>query len=535
MRMPVSRTIADLIDEMAARYPEREAVIGGGTRTTYAELRAETRDIAKGLHDIGIRRGDKVALLMGNRPEWLLSAFAITLLGATMVSVNTWATARELEYQLHHSDARTLILIDRFLGNDYLAMVRNIGPGSARLPLLEHIICLSESDHAGTIAFTGLRVRGAAIADADIDAAQAAVVAEDVAYLLYTSGSTSTPKGVQLQHFALIENMWSIGERQHLSEADRVWLAVPLFWGFGCENALFAVLTHGGSFVLQERFDAGVAMELIESERCTVLYATPNMVLAIAEHPDRPARDLSSLRTGATLGTPAQLRRAIDLVPEICNVYGLTETYANSNVTDGRDPIELRTESIGKALPGTEIVIADPATHARLPEGAVGEIKVKGYVTVGYYKDADKNAAAFDADGYFLTGDLGLLDAEGRLFFRGRLKEMVKTGGINVAPVEVEEILASHPAVDQAYVVGVPDAERDEILGAVIVLAEKDGVGPDELRRFCRESLAAYKVPRAFRFVGAGALPLTSTGKLQKNRLVAFFEPAEAAAAGEGG
>ncbi len=505
---------------MAARYPDREAVVCGADRLTYAECRARVRLLAKGLHRLGVRRGEKVALLMGNRSEWLLVDFAVALLGGTLVPVSTWSRPRELEYVLRHCDATTLITVDRFLGQDYLAMLSEIGAGSSRLPLLRRIVCLSRDRQPGVTAFTDLWEIGAGVADQVIDGAQRAVEPTDIAYILYTSGTTATPKGVPLQHFGLIENMFNIGERQHLTEADRLWLAISLFWGFGCENALFAVMTHGGCVVLQEHFDPGEALRLIEREACTVYYGTPNMALALVEHPDRRRCDLRSLRTGAAIGAPQAIQMVIDLgAAEVCNVYGLTECYGNCTVTDAHDPVDARLHTVGQPLPGMEIKIADRTTHRPLPAGEIGEISIRGYVMPGYYKDPEKNAAAFDPDGYFLTGDVGYLDADGRLRFRGRIKDVVKTGGINVAPLEVEEILLTHPEVEQAYVVGVPDLRKEEVLAAVVVLKEGAAVSGDELRAFCRTSLAAFKVPQYVRFATRDELPLTATGKVQKHRL----------------
>jgi fatty-acyl-CoA synthase len=208
---------------------------------------------------------------------------------------------------------------------------------------------------------------------------------------------------------------------------------------------------------------------------------------------------------------------------EICNIYGLTETYGNCAVTDAAEPLDIRLSSVGRPLPGVDLRIVDPDTGTVLPQGQVGEIRVKGYVTVGYYKDVDKNRAAFDASGYLITGDLGFLDGEGRLYFRGRIKEMIKTGGINVAPVEVEETLMAHPAVKLACVTGVPDQQRDEVVAAVIVCRPGHSVAEAELLAHCRRQLAAYKIPRLMKFVSETELPLTVTGKLQKNRLVEFF------------
>jgi fatty-acyl-CoA synthase len=314
--------------------------------------------------------------------------------------------------------------------------------------------------------------------------------------------------------------MFAIGERQHLTPADRMWMGISLFWGFGCENALLAVMTHGGCIVLQAEFDAGEALALIERERCTVYYGTPNIALALWEHPDRERRDLSSLRTGAAIGSPHAMQMVMDLgAREICNVYGLTECYGNCTVTDAHDPVEVRLHTVGRPLPGMEIRIVHPETRRPLAPGEVGEILIRGYMTPGYYRDPEKNAAAFDTDGFFVSGDLGLIDEDGRLRFRGRLKEMVKTGGINVAPVEVEEILLTHPAVEQVYVVGVPDRRKEEVLAAVVVLREGHQATAVELREFCRPSLAAFKVPQHVRLAKRAELPVTATGKVQKVRL----------------
>lgn len=255
-----------------------------------------------------------------------------------------------------------------------------------------------------------------------------------------------------------------------------------------------------------------------------MFYGTPNMGQAMAEHPDRPRRDLSSLRGGATIGTPEQMMRVVNLgAKEICNIYGLTETYGNCNVTDAHDPLEKRLTTVGQPLVGVTQRIVDPETGRVLPTGEIGEVRVKGYVTVGYLKEPGLTSAAFDEEGFFKTGDLGFVDSEGHLSFRGRIKEMVKTGGINVAPIEVEEVLMQHPGVHLAFCTGVPDAVRDEVLAAVIVA--KPGIQLTEamLAEHCKAQLAAYKLPRLYRFASEKELPLTTTGKLQKNKLAAVF------------
>ena len=264
--MPTSRTIAGLLDELAARFPSREALVGCGRRYTYAALREEVRAFAKGLHALGIRKGDMVAILMGNKPQWIIADLAICSLGGIMVAINTWVTSRELGYVLAHSDASTLIASDHFLKSDYFAMLDELEPLAHSTPRLELIIHVGSRAYLGSISFDEIYSRGRTVPNTEIERAARAIDPKDVAYLLYTSGSTSTPKGVQLQHYALIENMWQIGERMHVTEHDRLWLAVSLFWGLGCENALFNLLTHGGCIVLQESFEPGEALRIIDAE-----------------------------------------------------------------------------------------------------------------------------------------------------------------------------------------------------------------------------------------------------------------------------
>lgn len=524
--MPASRTIPGLLDELAVRFADREALVGGGRRYTYKSLRDEVRVFAKGLHALGVRGGDKVAILMGNKPEWIVADLAICLLGGVMVAVNTWVTSRELRYILAHADATTLIAADRYLKYDYFAMLEELEPHADTMPLLRHIVHVGERQYRESASYADVFRRGCDVPDAAIDSAAAAIAPTDVAYILYTSGSTSTPKGVQLQHYALIENMWNLGNRMHVTEHDRLWLAVSLFWGLGCENALFNMLTHGACVVLQESFEAGEALRIIAQERCTVFYGMPNMVQAMFEHPDRPKYDISCLQRGGTLGTLEQLRRIVDLgVTKFSTIYGLTESYGNCTVADADDPFETKVATVGKPLPGVDLRIVDPETGNEQPRGKIGEIRLKGYVTIGYYKDEDKNREAFDADGYFRTGDLGFLDDADYLHFRGRLKEMIKTGGINVAPVEVEETLLRFPDVKLAFVTGVADARRDEVIAAVIVPQEGANLSEAALLEHCRHELAAYKVPRLMTLVREADLPLTVTGKLQKNRLHEFFTP----------
>jgi fatty-acyl-CoA synthase len=303
VRRPDSHTIPDLLDELAARQPGHELVVdqSGQARWSYAETRARARDLARGLVALGVRRGDRVALLMTNRPEWLVIDFAVTLLGATLVPISTWSRPRELEYVLGHCAASVLFTMPRFGSHDYLRTISELGgagsavsgAGSSRLPELRQLVVCGAAPALPPGALPSLDAVvafGRGVPDAALADAQRAVAPEDIGCILYTSGTTSAPKGVQLAQGGLIENMWHIGERQHLTPADRMWMGISLFWSFGCANALFAVMTHGGTVVLQEHMEPGAALALIERERCTVYYGTPNIALALTEHPDRTCR-----------------------------------------------------------------------------------------------------------------------------------------------------------------------------------------------------------------------------------------------------
>ncbi len=525
---PASRTLGALVDEMAGALPHAEAVVFRERRLTYAALRAHVDTFARALLALGVRRGDRVALLLPNRPEWIVAALAIGKIGGIVAAVSTFSTPRELGWTLDHAQANVLVTAAAFRGRNYLAGLHEVCPElgrstpgdfrSARLPSLRAVVCFDEARHDGVLHPDDFFARASGTTTAALEAVARAVDPRDVCYILYTSGSTATPKGVTLAHGGVIDNGFHIGERQHLTPADRLWLAVPLFWSFGSANALPAILTHGGCAVLQESFEPGEALALLDRERCTVYYGMANMARAMLEHPDRCHRRLASMRTGLTIGLPEDVEMTIEAVAarELCNVYGSTETYGNCAVTDGHDLLPLRLHTQGLPLPGMQIRVVHPETRQPLARGDVGELCVRGHVTPGYFRAPELDAVAFDREGYFVTGDLGLIDEDGRVRFRGRLKEMIKTGGINVAPLEVEAVLLQHPDVKQACVVGIPDRAKDEIVAAVLELHA--GATPDAnaIVAFCRERLASYKVPAKLAFRKAEQFPRTPTGKIHK-------------------
>jgi fatty-acyl-CoA synthase len=517
-------TIPILIEKLAMDLADRPAVTDEGGTLTYRALRTRVLALAGAMYSDGVRHGDSVGVLMGNRSEWIVGCLAAQYLGAIVVAVNTWYTVHELAYVLAHADVRVLIAQQSFLRSNFVDMVASLRPWNETLPSLRRVVILDADPGEGMTSWDDYLASAEEANAALVDAAWRAVSPQDVALLLYTSGSTASPKGVRLAHWGLIRNCFDIGERQHLSERDTLLLPISLFWGFGCSNGLMAALTHATHIVLQDHFNAESSVALIERHRCTALYATANMMQAILDLPDIEGRDISCLRTGLTFGSAAMVREVqARLAPEICQVYGLTEGYGNSVVTDIYDPLDKRLNTCGRVLPGSELRIVDPLSGELLPNGREGEIRIRGCIMPGYHKDPATTAKAFDADGFFLTGDIGMLDQDGFLVFRGRLKEIVKTGGMNVSPAEVEDILRKHPAVSEAFVTGLADPVREEIVVAVIVPVEGTSFSDEEIAVHCRSYLSAFKVPRRFKAVSVADLPLTTTRKVHRARLHELF------------
>ena len=523
MPMPKSRTQGDFLDEMTEKWPERELIVFEDQRYTYRQFQEVVNRAAKSLIRLGIKKGEKVSTLVNNRPELMVIMFAVAKCGGVFVPLSTFYRATELSYALKHCDVKVFFTVGELLNYNYLTMVKEVLPDLERdqpgefegYPELRQVITLDESVSGGISWEEFLKI-GDDVSDEELTQIQSAVKSNDPVFILLTSGSTSHPKACVLLHYGTIENPYNIGERQNLTPEDRMWVGIPIFYAMFLTNAMGAVMSHGGAFVIQAYFDPLEALRLFEEERCTVVYGFYNMISTIMAHPDREKRDLSSLRTGETIGTPEEMRRMSELVPNICQVYGLTEVYGNTHLSDSRDSLEIRMAHAGKLLPGFQLRFLDPETGQDVEAGQPGEVCVKGYVTPGYYKDPENNELAFDEDGWFHTGDIAKEDDKGNLYFITRLKEMIKTGGINVSPASVENYLLSHPKIKAVYVTGTPDEKRGEAVTAAVELMPDEDVTPEEIIQYCRGRIAGYSIPTRVVFFNASEWPMTSTGKIPR-------------------
>lgn len=522
MRRPEGRTLAAVLAGKAAAAPSHPAIFHQGRVIAYGELLERSAAAARALIAQDVRAGERIAVLMGNEPDFVVMAMAASMVGATLVPLNTWYKAAELGWTLRHAGARLLVAARRFLKTDYAGVLAGLIPDFTRpgeaFQALRAVVFTGEAP-AGALAWSDFIRAGAAVTAAELQARSAAVAPDSPAYVLYTSGSTAEPKGVLLNHRGVVENGFDLGQRRAITADDRVWFGTPLFYALGATNALPAAITAGASLVLQGHFEAGAAIETIERTGASVYYGTGNISRAILDHPDYARRRIGSLAKGnAGLGAEYKRLTLVEMgITGAVPAYGLTETYGNAAVGLPDDPLDVKLATDGRPLPGMEIVIVDPATRRPVAPGEVGLALVRGHTTPGYLDNPAETARAIGPDGFFDTGDLARFDAEGRFVFHARLKEVIKSGGINVSPIEVEQILSGHPDVRGAYVVGVRDAVRGErivaFVDAAAVLSEQG------LRDYVKARAAAFKVPHNILFRREDQLPRLASGKVSKYRL----------------
>ena len=514
------RTLSQVLSETAAAFPEREAIIDRKDKTLYSELDEKVSQLARGLIELGVRKGDKVGLWMPNIPEWVVVYYAVARIGGVVVPMNTRYKSHEARYILKDCEATTLFIVDQFLGIDYREMIRELRDN---LPALKRVIVSGEAQEAMHTFEEVSSLGQENIDDGKLKKRTSVCDPHDNVFILYTSGTTGNPKGAMLSHNNIAENARQVTEVLHTTENDTFLLAVPFFHCFGCVMGIMGAVTWGASIVPMNVFKAKEALELVEKHGVSVLYGVPTMfVLELEAYRNGKdggsGYDVSSLRTGIMAGAPCPIEVMRGTMEELgCNVsiaYGLTEASPVITMTRFDDPIERRVETVGKPLPNIEVRIVDDDRWA-LPPSDMGELACRGYnVMLGYYKMPEKTAEVIDEEGWLYSGDLATQDEEGYVKIVGRKKDMIITGGFNVYPAEIEEYLFTHPDVQNVSVVGVSDEVMGEVAIAYIIPKTGANIDSQGIVDFCSGEIANFKVPRYVQIVDS--LPMTQSGKIKK-------------------
>src|SRR5689334_12024567 len=479
------QSLGEVLERQARERANEEALVTPAKRITYEDLYLRARSAATTLHTLGVGRGDHVGVLMGNDEKWLALFYGAALIGAVTVPVNTRFKPPEIAYCLEQSDCKALFYVPRFLNIDFAAMVRETGFARA--------FDISRPLPEWSMGDTGR------------------VSAEETLLIQYTSGTTAYPKGAMLTHDNMLRDAWAAGTRIGIRPDDRYFNCRPFFHVAGSTLSALMALVAGATLVTLPTFEAGAALEMLERERCTLISGNDTIFQLLMGHADFPQRKLH-LRGGWAAAGPQTMRRIIDVLgaKAICAAYGLSEASPNVVMSDFRDSEQLRVQGLAKPLEGVELRISRE-----------GEIQVRGWnVMKGYYNNPEANAKVFTEDGWLRTGDLGELTPDGRLRMVGRLKDVFRVGGENVAPAEVEEVLLSHPAVQTAQVIGVPDARLGEVPAAYVTLKAGQRAKEADLIAWCKSRSANFRVPRYLRIVkDFEAIGMTASGKVQKTKL----------------
>ena len=528
-------TLGQILDNTVARYPDKEAIVYADRnyRQTWREFGALVDRFAKGLMAMGVQKGEKVAVWATNVPYWVALQFATAKIGAILLTVNTNYREHELRYLLTHSECENIFLIDKMRDHDFLDTLYHIAPElrvqsrksfvCPSLPHLKRVCFLGAEKYRGMYSVPEILSLSVMVDDKEFAARQAQLDPWDVINMQYTSGTTGFPRGVMLTHMGVGLNGYWIGRNQNFGPDDRVCLPVPLFHCFGCVLGVSAAVNHGATMVILESFNPLKVLAAVDSERCTALYGVPTMFLAELEHKLFHRFDVSCLRTGIMAGSVCPeplMRRVVENMhmKDVTICYGLTEASPVMTQSDVNDPLPVRCETVGCAMPGIEVRVADPDTCEEMPRGSVGEILCRGYnVMKGYYKMPGETAKTITPDGWLHSGDLGVMDENGYLRITGRSKDMIIRGGENVYPREVEEFLLGMPGLLDVQVVAVPSRKYGEEVSAFVIPRPDVEILPEDVRHFCRGQIAWYKIPKYVHIMSG--FPLTASGKIQKYKL----------------
>ena len=531
----INMTCSQMLDTVCEHFPDQYAfryTTLDYTRT-YTQFRDDVDEFARVLISLGVKSGDKVAIWATNVPQWFVTFWATTKIGAVLVTVNTAYKIHEAEYLFRQSDTHTLVMIEGSRDASYVDIVKELCPElentipgeplhSRRLPFLRNVITV------------GCSMKGALTWDQSLAFASKTPIEEvrrraslvdphDVGNMQYTSGTTGFPKGVMLTHYNFINNGKCIGDRMDLSTADRMMIQVPMFHCFGMVLSMTAAMTHGVTMSPIPYFSPKNSLACINNERITCFHGVPTMFIALLEHDDFKKTDFSHMRTGIMAGSPCPIAVMQDVVDkmnmnEITIVYGQTEASPGCTMSSADDPLEVRVSTVGGPLPNIECKIVDPETGEELPDGENGEFVARGYnIMKGYYKMPQATDAAIDSEGWLHTGDLACRTPEGNFRITGRLKDMIIRGGENIYPKEIEEFIYTHPKVSDVQVIGVPDEQYGEEIMACVILKEDEDMTVDELKKYVLDHMARHKVPKYIDFVTA--FPMNAAGKILKYKM----------------
>jgi fatty-acyl-CoA synthase len=511
----LEETIGANFERTVAAYPDTLALVdrGQGLRYTYAELNAEVDLIARGLLARGIEKGDRVGIWSPNCAQWIVTQLATATIGAILVNVNPAYRVHELAYALNQSGMRMLISATSFKTSDYAAMIEDVRP---QVPSLSDVVYLDSAD------WDELRSGSAAVGADALAARHATLSNTDPINIQYTSGTTGFPKGATLSHRNILNNGYFTTEGINLQAGERLCVPVPFYHCFGMVMGVLGCMSHGAAVVIPAPgFDPAATLDAVEAEQCTGVYGVPTMFIAMQNHPSFSGRDLSSLRTGIMAGSvcPVEVMKhcVADMhMAEVAIAYGMTETSPVSCQTLIDDDLDRRTATIGRAHPHIEVKVVNPETGETVERGEPGEFCTRGYsVMLGYWNNDEKTREAIDSEGWMHTGDLAVMREDGYCAVVGRIKDMVIRGGENVYPREIEEFLYTHPDIEDAQVIGVPDARYGEEICAWLRM--RPGAEPLDaaaIREFTADRLAHFKIPRYVHIVDE--FPMTITGKVRK-------------------
>ena len=531
----VDATFSDVLDTMAETYPDQYAFkfpTLDYTRT-YQQFRRDVDECAAALISLGVKAGDHVAVWATNVPQWFITFWATTKIGAVLVTVNTAYKIHEIEYLLRQSDTHTLITIEYCKDINYKEIIEELCPElkclkpgaplySRNLPFLRNVVTIG-FDMDGCLTWEQMLSRSAQIPREEVRRRASLVKPDDVCNMQYTSGTTGFPKGVMLTHRNIVNNGKTIGDRMDLSTADRMMIQVPMFHCFGMVLSMTSMMTHGGTLYPIPYFSPKSSLACINDEHITCFNGVPTMFIAMFSHPDFAKTDFSYMRTGIMAGAncPADLMRRASVemnMREIVSVYGQTEAAPGCTMGEVNEDLDHRTETVGSAFPGVECKIIDPETGKELPDGESGEFVARGCnIMKGYYKMPEETARTIDADGWLHTGDICMRTPDGYYKVTGRLKDMIIRGGENIYPREIEEFYLTNPKIRDVQVVGVPDESYGEECCAWIILREGESADEAEMKAYGNASIAKHKVPRYFLFVEG--FPMNAAGKILKYKM----------------